>query len=428
MVKTLFITASVLTVFVVTLFFMPIQKISVTQKTPSETLPGQEFIVELTINKGTINGFSRLQQNLPAGCKAEPVNVGNAKFIFEDQFIKVVWFALPETPSFTITYKITVDNSIAGDINLSGIFSYIEKDKTKTIDIEAAIVKVTNINQTGQPLADGGKPEQTGSDASGPADAIQINRNIPDKITGDRDFVVELTVKNKSIHGSAKIVEHIPDGWTAEKIESAGSLFKSQDSLVKFIWLAMPKDTVFKISYRVTPGENIKALQSIYGTFAFDNKGTPRSFDYFPSEIASAVTDPTHVIEKKNPDDAVASAIKESIKQSPRPSEVMTTQATTISSPKTGIIYSVQMAACRKDVKDVKYFNQHYHLEDSVSAETNEGWHKYVIGSFNDYRNARDMRVNTQEKVNGTFVVAYNNGKRITVREALTVAKQKWMP
>ena len=41
--------------------------ITITQKIPASTKPETEFVVELTINKGSTSGFAKLQQDLPEG-------------------------------------------------------------------------------------------------------------------------------------------------------------------------------------------------------------------------------------------------------------------------------------------------------------------------------------------------------------------------
>jgi len=59
-----------------------------------------------------------------------------------------------------------------------------------------------------------------------------------------------------------------------------------------------------------------------------------------------------------------------------------------------------------------------------------DGWHKFTVGAFDVYGDARNHRedVKGENKITGPFVTAYNTGNRITVQEALMISKQQWVP
>ena len=101
---------------------------------------------------------------------------------------------------------------------------------------------------------------------------------------------------------------------------------------------------------------------------------------------------------------------------------------TTVPEPNTGINYRVQILAGPNNVKQ-PYFETIYKYTGDFIVENHEGWVKYTTGDYPIYKNARDGREDIRSSYNfpGPFVVAYNNGERITVQEALMITNQNWV-
>src|SRR6185295_18403524 len=69
--------------------------VSVSQKMPSSAKPSSEFIVEVTINKGSLGGFAKLQENLPPGFTAVEDKSNGASFTYSGTVVKFIWMSLP---------------------------------------------------------------------------------------------------------------------------------------------------------------------------------------------------------------------------------------------------------------------------------------------------------------------------------------------
>src|SRR5689334_5590055 len=109
MIKTLSIAISAMVVVLVSLFSDPQATVKVTSATDPQLVPGKVCIVTVTISKGDVSGYGLLQQLLPYGLTATPVELHNARFEMEDNLVKMTWESLPDEKSFTVSYKIQTD-------------------------------------------------------------------------------------------------------------------------------------------------------------------------------------------------------------------------------------------------------------------------------------------------------------------------------
>jgi hypothetical protein len=133
------------------------QDLTATQNVPSSAAAGSSFIVEININRGSINGFMKFFQELPVGFTASEIDSKGGSFSFADNGAKVVWIAPPSEPTYTISYKVNVPADASGSKVLNAKFSYINNNERKifefepkTINIGGATASVTPPVKTGQ--------------------------------------------------------------------------------------------------------------------------------------------------------------------------------------------------------------------------------------------------------------------------------------
>lgn len=122
--------------------FIALGQVSVSTKTPSSVTPGSEFDVQLTISKGDVSGFAKLQHDLPNGFTATAGETANSTFSFKDRKVKFLWMSLPGTSDITVSYKVKVDASVSGNQILEGNFSYIRNNETEKALIPKDIIVV----------------------------------------------------------------------------------------------------------------------------------------------------------------------------------------------------------------------------------------------------------------------------------------------
>ena len=271
------------------------------------------------------------------------------------------------------------------------------------------------------------------------------------------EYIVNILVSKQDRKKFAKVEETIPEGYNAVALQSSDAIFTFKNQKVKFLWMNLPASSDFTVKYRLIPEEGAAFISpDINGKFSFMTGEKTTSVDIMQTEgeidnlsaqevqnlIADLKSKPATIpveetvaqevtpVEEEEPvieeqpvhqTDIQESEIKEPV-QKYKPEDMAY-----LLEPETGVYYRVQVAAGHKPV-DIKQYFRKFNLELEVRKETHEGWLKYSVGSFNIYKDARDYRVHIWNTtvIDDAFVSAYNDGRRITVQEALMIANQKW--
>ncbi len=449
--------------------------VMITHETPTTMQAGSEVKVTVTIDKGQLAGFAKLQIDLPEGLSATAIETKGASFTYAEGKAKFIWMALPSQPQFSVSYTLTASPNASGTLPINGKFSYIEDNERKSEDLATTTVTITGAaamaedNSTTDPMdqstagnandvasAGGGVPAATaevatlsGVAAQQGAGGVSAVRSI--SAVTESEMLVEVTVNKGDLRGFGKLQETIPEGFTAMEKSSNEAIFTSQGRVVKFVWLNLPASQELKVSYKLRASGATEGEHTVNGEFGYllndeTQKAVVGSTTFFtgpkamesaaqqqptPTEQVAQTPQTTRTTEqpateavppvKETPKEAVAAA-------QPR-KEAPATASSRIPTPETGVTYKVQIMAAHREVGGEYFAEQHRYMGD-FGVERHEGWIKYVTGRFAEYRAARDQRnayLSVGHNFPGPFVTAYNGGERITVQEALMVSNQKWV-
>ena len=412
---------------------------------PTEVNAGEDFLVKVTIKKYNIERFARFYQELPLGLTASEVDSKNAMFSFKDQKAKFLWIpgSLPEEEEFTITYSIHVDEQIYGTVEIGGQFIYIKDNDRVTLDLTPKSINVISNN-----FASNDSTNQNGTSANS-YDSTKVLSCVRQKpfMNSKGEVIINLLINKGNLQDDkfAKIQEEIPAGYTAENIENKGGIFTVQNNTVKYLWMNLPAEQEFVVSYKLKPdaGVNVNDL-AINGSFSYVENDKTLSIDVNEkTDIESDVllAHNTQYNTTTEPDTSSQNLVAGNNTTNNTDNTNNTTDNNTnndnntgdiTNTPdpdKNGVAYSIQICALR-NYRKPQYFNQaSFKLNDKVNLENHNGWNKYTIGSYSEYKDARDYRVNiwNSTPIKDAFVSAYNGGKRITVQEALMITNQKWV-
>lgn len=492
MIKQFIILAQLLGLFFYQLFFTV--DLTVTQKLQSSIVQGEEAIVEITIDKADLPGFAKVQQSFPDGFTAEPIETKGATFSFKDNKLKFIWMSLPEEKVFTISYKIVADETVEGDFSLGGKFSFISESERKNVDIPASSFTVVKKSPEAIAVVTETVEEEVAEEVAA-VEAVEepvvveeldeeiveevAEKVVPEPITPETVVVEEVVAKvaakqesttlvlgtimckrtinstakgkynitievsKKDVEGFCKITEKIPAGFVASEDNSNNGVFSFKDNTMKILWMGAPKEDVYTVSYNLEAlPETENGKYDIIGFYSYlENDATSKyiidgtSFNLEQEEIEEVeeliveepviVTPPKEVVvvEPKIEEEVVVEVVEEEkVEQKPI---VQKEDITSTPSPEGSVTYKVQVGAGHKKVPST-YFATVFKLQDKVSTINHEGWIKYLVGSYDAYKSARDKRNVVRGNVKTAFVTAYNSGTRITVQEALMISNQKW--
>lgn len=405
MLKLLSVILSASSLFIISMIMGPEPSVYVTAEVPEQIQPGSSCIIRMTVHKGNTLGFARIQQFLPEGFKAEALDSKNAQFIEDGQSIKFIWTQMPAEESFEITYKLIASSGISGLQVINGVLIYIEDEKTEQYALPPIEIHVSGIDsRTAQ------------------SDIPHVDRKLTATVPELNEYRVELTIQPNNEEKAARFIDQIPEGYEAFTESSHGAHFLFADGIVSFSWAKLPSDSIFTISYLVRSAQR-RTPPSINGMLVYGNSAMDMELDSLDQkdelyeQALKSTEDPSE------PADQIINELlsNENAKgQEENSSAELGTNSIFLPTSRSGIYYRVQISATMKSpARDNAWFQKYYKVTEDVNLSYEEGWKKYLIGNFDDFKSANLHKRKTREKVKDAFVVAYQDGQRIGLKEAM---------
>ncbi|MCB0778572.1 MAG: hypothetical protein KDC03_03340 [Flavobacteriales bacterium] len=457
--------------------------VSIVQEVPARMEPGTEVRVTVEVDKGDLAGFAKLQLDLPDGLSASAIETKGASFTFADGKAKFIWMSLPASPTFRISYNLIASPDAAGPLIIQGRLSYIEDNERRTYEIAPSTVdlgqQVVSLQPedafVGEELVSAAGAAPLDDQVAPPSDDDEPDAHVPTEQVSElvidagmvhpnsqevavqsggpveaertitpiteEEMLVEVVVKKGALRGFGKLQETIPAGFTALEKQSEDAIFTSQDRIVKFVWLNLPAKEELRVVYKLRGIGQPAGSYEVNGAFGYllDDETRQQSVGTSSFRIGP---DALKGLEELANDDssldtvALADPPLRSEKEEGQNGSTTTDKATgqagvgRIPAPETGVTYKVQITAAHREV-GAEYFRERHRFNGDFGIERHEGWIKYVTGRFNEYKAARDQREAYERaghRFPGPFVTAYEQGRRITVQEALMISQQQWLP
>jgi hypothetical protein len=423
--KTFLITLNLAAITLVPFLF--IGNVSVEHDGPSTIEAGGTAEVTITLNKSNITGPAKVKLDFgqASGLTAEQIQTSGSSFSFADEAASFTWISIEPSNTITLKYLINASPNASGIQTISGKFQFMDEEKRETVNIPSIIIEVKN---SGSSIANtsNGSSTNTANNSN--------NSNTSNQPTGDiyctrtieksgKEFIVTLNLNKGTNQGFARIKENIPPGFTAKESQNAGAVFKFVDNSVKFLWTQIPADKKsLTLKYKLIPPAGANGDYAIDGEFS----GEFLVVNDVPTGIEIPATKFT--VSGKGGELAVDnSSNKDKTSSNKDKNTSSTSNSGNTKEDLSGVKFKVQVLAGHKTFSPTS-IQRKYNYDGNITIENHEGWVKYSTGLFTTYKDAKSKRNSlSSSSFPGPFVVAYNNGNRISVQEALAITSQSWV-
>lgn len=263
----------------------------------------------------------------------------------------------------------------------------------------------------------------------------------PASVSQGQPFDMTVRVNKGEIGGFAKLEHNLPEGFIAISIDAGGGTFKFADGKVKFLWMSLPSVSTFEVSFRISTPRESNGPHVISGVFSYIENSETVNYRV-PDAMFLIADDDAHLSITNEPstnesftaastdDGETVSQIQVSSERIETPvAKVQPTEKRTglnaesmgVSVKAEDLVFRVQVLAGKNKISPDELAIRYGLDKEGVSVTEHEGLFKYLSGEFSNYRAAKALsdELRNTTGLPGPFVVAYRNGLRISVTDAL---------
>ena len=202
---------------------------------PEEIIAGNSYMVQFFAETAEDLQAVRFSQHLPEGFKASVTNAagGKFKFWFAKQTVSIEWEKV-EKGKVQFSYMIYAEPQVRGRFALSGKLEYEIASKKSFVNSKQHIINVLSPDATN-------KIQELTS---------ELNCTRQQRIA-QKEAIITLHIQKNNVKAAARILESIPDNFTAQTLETAGASIKSSAGYIQFNWDTIPVQDDFLVKYKL---------------------------------------------------------------------------------------------------------------------------------------------------------------------------------
>ena len=419
--KKIFFIIALLSIAVFQLFA---QEVKLDMSVPETIIAGEYAVVYIHISKGDLTGFARIQQSFPQAVSISSNNSGGGDFNFTEGQLNIIWLNLPPQSELDLSYTVTTHETVKGTLNFGGKFSFIVDSDREEFEISKKTALITPSPLVAPELVidiNDFKGDRPGTNEGVGNPIVAVVREKPYLSDSGDGWIVNLVVNKGAFKKLARLEEIVPANYTAENLESHDAIFSFKDGVVKYLWMNLPQEEFFTVSYKLIPLDGNTGIEpTIKGGLTYMNDQELSTVSVIEKGEAIHKMDER---ELRNFMDVFTAELSGHSVQRPIGATKILDEPLPV---KHGFYFRVQILATSKPVNAETYFARLKLGE--IFKEQHEGLYKYTTGTFALYKDARVyIDYLYKLRLNEAFVTAYEDGERITVKKALRQTKQKWI-
>ena len=125
---------------------------------------------------------------------------------------------------------------------------------------------------------------------------LRITQELPATVLPGSETKVTVNVEKGDLSGFAKLQIDLPAGFTCTAIETKGASFTFSDQKAKFIWMSLPTQPSFKVSYNLVADAAANGQLPVNGRFSYILDNERRTYDLATSTV-TVMGDPAVALE-----------------------------------------------------------------------------------------------------------------------------------
>lgn len=122
-------------------------------------------------------------------------------------------------------------------------------------------------------------------------DDFSIAMTTVEKVEKPGEFIVKLNFVRGGVKGFAKLTEQLPKGVTAEAVDIGDATFTCESGMLKILWLNLPDDKNFEISYKIIVDATAPVELNLGGKFSYLDNNEKRVYSIPGQKIVCASAD-----------------------------------------------------------------------------------------------------------------------------------------